>query len=110
MRHRVTLETLTSTRLPNGEYRDTWVSGTEQAGLLMMGPSKLTEIAAASGVKADGTLRLPLGLVCQPGQRAMVRGTTKGIAWQRLVSIEAGTDLTNRLFGLAAVADVDLNV
>lgn len=110
MRHRVTLETLQSVRLVNGEYIDAWVSETEQPGLLMMGGTSVAELAAARGVKADGTLRLVLGKTCVPGQRALVRGTTKGIAWMRLVEITMGTDPTSRLFGLAAVVDVDLNL
>lgn len=109
MRHRVTLATLTSVRLTNGEYTDTWVDEVEQAGLLMMGPSKLTQIAEAIGVKAEGTLRLAFGKLCEAGQQAMVRGTTKGIAWQRLVALTSGTDLTNRLMTLVTVVDVDLN-
>ena len=110
MRHRVTLQSFQGVRTPNGEYIDAWVNETEQAGLLMIGGAKVAEIAAARGVKADGTLRLELGKTCTAGQRALVRGTTKGVAWERLVEISSGTDLTSRLFGLAAVVDVDLNV
>ena len=106
----VTLESLQSVRTPNGEYIDAWVSETEQAGLLLMGGARLAEIAAARGVKADGTLMLALGKTCRPDQRAMVRGTADGVAWQRVVAISSGTRPTDQLFGLATVVDVDLNV
>jgi hypothetical protein len=109
MRHRVALETLESIRFPNGEYQDAWVAETEQPGSLKMGGASAAELAAARGVVARGTLRLELGKTCTPGQRAMIRGVTRGVAWQRLVEVTSGTDLTSRLFGLATVVDVDLN-
>lgn len=109
MRHRVTLQTYQSVRLPNGEYEKAWVDGTTQPGLLMMGGANVAEIAAARGVEATGTLRLALGSVCLPGQRATVTGIVRGRAWTRTVLVTSGTDDTNRLFGLALVVDVDLN-
>ena len=105
----VTLESLQSVRLPNGEYIDAWISETEQAGLLILGGAKVAELAAGRGVKATGMLQLIFGRTCTVGQRAMVRGVADGIAWQRLVEISSGTDVTVPVFGLATVVDVDLN-
>lgn len=109
MRHRVTLASQVRTQLPNHEYETTWQAGPTQPGLLMMGGAHVAEIAAARGVKADGTLRLALGAVCLAGQRATVTGIVRGRAWTRTVLVTSGTDETNRLFGLATVVDVDLN-
>jgi hypothetical protein len=110
MRHRVTLQTQVTTTDPiTHEVESTWVDGTEQAGLLMMGLSKLTEVAAARGMKADGTLRLELGTIATAGQRARVTGTVKGRSWERLVELTSSADDTNRLFGLVTVVDVVLN-
>ena len=55
-------------------------------------------------------LQLVFGKPCVAGQRALVRGVADTIAWQRLVEISSGTDLTIPVFGLATVVDVDLNV
>ncbi len=109
MRHTVALEEAVRIRQPNGEYETTWVSAAPVPCLLMSVGSATAAIGEARGVKAEWTLRLTLGLTVEPGARGLVRGITRGVAWQRLVTITSSPDLTARLFGLATAVDVDLS-
>lgn len=111
MRHRLTISTTTRIRNPDtGEYEEVpQVRVSNRPCLLMMGGAHVAEIAAARGVKADGTLRVELGEVVLPGERATVTGLTRGVPWTRVLTVTSGADETNRLFGLATVVDVTLN-
>lgn len=108
LRDRVTLEQLTEIRLPNGEYHRQWVAEPEEPGLLLVGGAKLADLAAAIGVKAQGILKLKRGRSLA-GERAVVRGIQKGVAWQRLVEVTAdlGGD-TERIIRRALWVDVEL--
>lgn len=111
MRHRVTWETFLRIRNPEtGEYETAWLADeTDEATLLMIGGQNTADVAAARGVKADGTARVKLGRVITAGMRGLFRWTLKGVAQQALMTVTSGTDQTDRFRGLATVVDTDLS-
>ncbi len=109
LRHRLQFEQLLETRRPNGEYVKAWVTEDEEPALLVMGNPEIAELAAAQGVKAQGVLKVKRGRAVS-GKRAIVRGTLKGVAWQRLIEVTA--DLggnTERIVRRALWIDVEVS-
>jgi hypothetical protein len=87
--HEVTLETRGIVEGPGGTDVTTWVEETEQNGLLTPASAGGTNIRADQPSAAgEWMLAIKSGQAISEGQRAMVRGETKGIAWQRLVFVQ----------------------
>ena len=86
--HRVTLEAQQNVEGPGGTETITWIAETEQDGLLTPATAGGTNIRADQPSAAgEWTLALRSGSTISEGQRALVRGETMGVAWQRLVAV-----------------------
>lgn len=84
----VTLETSSEVRQPGGRIVTSWVSENSQPGKLAPASAGGQNIRADEPSAAgDWMLILGTGSTVAAGQRALVRGETAGLAWQRLVSV-----------------------
>lgn len=84
----VTLETRVETRQPGGRILVTWVVDDPQPGKLAPASAGGQNIRADQPSAAgDWMLILKTGSAVAAGQRALVRGETAGLAWQRLVNV-----------------------
>jgi hypothetical protein len=93
LRHRATPVTLETIRLPNGEYDEVWVEGTEVPALFMVAGTEIAELAAVHGVRAVGVLKMKIApALTEVGQLYRVRGIQRG---------------TERLWELKVTADLD---
>lgn len=106
MLHQVTFETRVDVRLPSGEMTDTWVARRPVRGKLEAPSAQAAQLAAAQGIRLQWSLRVPLG---DPGgDRALVRGITRGQRWQRLVEVTSDRGLTEQVHTMLAAVDADL--
>jgi hypothetical protein len=93
LKHRAVPVTLETIRLPNGEYDEVWVEGTEVPALFMVAGTEIAELAAVHGVRAVGVLKMKIApALTEVGQLYRVRGIQRG---------------TERLWELKVTADLD---
>jgi hypothetical protein len=93
LKHRAVPVTLETIRLPNGEYEEVWVEGTEVPALFMVAGTEIAELAAVHGVRAVGVLKMKIApALTEVGQLYRVRGIQRG---------------TERLWELKVTADLD---
>jgi hypothetical protein len=108
-RHTAQLGTVTTVRYPNGEEATSIEFGSAITCRLKTIGTRTADIAAAQGVKAQWSLVFKSATAVTIGQQVIVRGTTDGVAWQRLVEITADLGLTGRVHRQTTAIDVELN-
>lgn len=109
MAHSAKRWTEVSTRLPNGEYVNQLTLGAAFPCRLKSVGSRLAEIAAAQGAKAQWSVVCPSYEDVTIDQRIQVAGETDGISWTREIIITADLGLTGKVHRQTLAIDVGLD-
>ncbi len=105
--HRASRVTLTNVTKANKEVVTAWTDADEGPlpCHLQTAGSRIAELAAARGVKAQYTLRFRRQDEATIGERFVVTGVERGTAWERTVEVTADLTFTGKVMRLYAVAD-----
>lgn len=107
--HQAQRQTVSITRLPNGEEVSTTDWADPVDALLSQAGDRLQQQAASLGVVAQWSLKLLLTEPVIPGDLWRVTGDTDGTEWTRDVKITADLGLVGRLARKTTAVDVALN-